>query len=122
LQANWANILFLQQRGVELVSRLNKAHRRADFRRGRRLGAEDHIVRWCKPSGIRSLDWETYKSLPDYITIREVRIAVTQPGFRSKSIVVVTTILDPQEATKEDLATLYRARWNNELDHARARS
>jgi hypothetical protein len=30
--------------------------------------------------------------------------------------VVVTTLLDPQQATKEDLATLYRARWHAELD------
>jgi Transposase DDE domain len=29
---------------------------------------------------------------------------------------VVTTLLDPQQTTKEDLAALYRARWNNELD------
>jgi hypothetical protein len=28
----------------------------------------------------------------------------------------VTTLLDPEQTTKEDLATLYRARWNNELD------
>ena len=116
LLANWTNILLLQKRGVELVSRLNKAHRKADFRRGRRLGDEDHIVRWFKPSGIRSLDWKTYKGLPEYITIREARIRVAQPGFRTKSIVVVTTLLDPEQATKEDLATLYRARWNNELD------
>jgi hypothetical protein len=30
--------------------------------------------------------------------------------------VVVTTLFDPQQTTKEDLAELYRARWNNELD------
>ena len=41
---------------------------------------------------------------------------MAQPGFRTTSIVVVTTLLDPQQTTKEDLATLYRARWNNELD------
>ena len=29
---------------------------------------------------------------------------------------MVTTLLDPEETTKEDLALLYRARWNNELD------
>jgi hypothetical protein len=34
LSANRANIQVLQARGVELVSRLNKAHRKADFRRG----------------------------------------------------------------------------------------
>src|SRR5215217_5234642 len=48
LLANWASIAFLQQRGVELVGRLNTAHRRADFRRGRRLGPDDHVVRWAK--------------------------------------------------------------------------
>jgi len=116
LLANWTNILLLQERGVELVSRLNKAHRTADFRRGRRLGDDDHIVRWFKPTSIRSLDWKTYRALPEYITVRETRIRVVQPGFRTKSIVVVTTLLDPQQTTKEDLATLYRARWHNELD------
>ena len=29
---------------------------------------------------------------------------------------VVTTLLDPEQTTTEDLATLYRARWHNELD------
>jgi hypothetical protein len=91
LMANWTNILLLQQRGVELVSHLNKANRKADFRRGRRLGEGDHIVRWLKPSGIRSLDWKTYRSLPEFTTIREVRIRVPQRSFRTKVIAVVTT-------------------------------
>jgi len=116
LTANWTTILLLSQRGVELVSRLNKAHRKADFRRGRQLGADDHVVRWDKPTSIRSLDRKTYQTLPDSITVREARIRVPQPGFRTRSIVVVTTLLDPQQTTKEDLATLYRARWNAELD------
>ena len=92
------------------------ATRKADFRRGKRLGKEDHIVRWRKPSSIRSVDWKTYKSLPEYLTIRETRIRVEQPGFRTKSIIVVTTLLDPEQTTKKDLSFLYRARWNNELD------
>jgi hypothetical protein len=116
LLANWTNILLLQERGVELVSRLNKAHRTADFRRGKRLGNHDHIVRWRKPTSIRSLDRQSYNALPAFITIRETKIRVRQPGFRTNSIVVVTTLLDPQQTSKEDLATLYRARWNNELD------
>jgi hypothetical protein len=39
-----------------------------------------------------------------------------QAGFRNKEIIVVTTLLDPEEFTKDDLAALYRARWNVELD------
>jgi hypothetical protein len=116
LIANWTNILLLQERGVEFVSRLNKANRKPDFRRGKRLGNDDHIVRWFKPTSIRSLDWQTYKLLPEYITVREARIRVEQAGFRTKVIVVVTTLLDPRQTTQEDLATLYRERWNNELD------
>jgi len=116
LQANWLNILLLQRRGVDFVSRLNKANRKPDFRRGRRLGPQDHLVRWRKPTSIRSLDRQAYQALPESITIREMRIPVTRPGFRTKSIVVVTTLLDPRQATKEDLGHLYRARWNNELN------
>jgi hypothetical protein len=116
LLANWANLVMLKERGLELVSRLNKAHRTADFRRGKWLGPQDHVVQWRKPTSIRSLDREEYDALPEFITVRETRIRVFQPGFRTRSIVVVTTLLDPEQTTKEDLATLYRARWHNELD------
>jgi len=116
LLANWPGIVMLQQRGLELVSRLNTAHRKADFRKGQRLGKEDHIVRWRKPNSIRSVDRQTYNSLPESLTIREARIHVHTPGFRSKTIIVVTTLLDPKLTPKAELAALYRARWNNELD------
>jgi hypothetical protein len=101
---------------------LNKAHRTADFRRGQRLGPGDHIVRWAKPTTIRSIDWKTYRALPEWITVREVRVLIAQRGFRTRSVVVVTTLLDPQQLTKDDLASLYRARWNNEISHPNCRS
>ena len=122
LLANWANLVMLKERGLELVGRLNKAHRTADFRRGQRLGQEDHVVQWRKPTSIRSLDREEYRALPEFITVREARARVFQPGFRARSIVVVTTLLGPEQTTKEDLATLYRARWQAELDQAGCRS
>jgi len=116
LMANWLGIVLLRQRNLDLVSRLNKANRKADFRKGLRLGKDDHIVEWRKPSSIRSVDWKTYHSLPDFLKVRETRIRVWQPGFRSRSIIIVTTLLDPHRTTKEDLAFLYRQRWHNELD------
>src|SRR5205823_14635745 len=48
--------------------------------------------------------------------IRETRVRVQQAGFRTKALVVATTLLDADEFTKDDLAELYRARWNAELD------
>jgi hypothetical protein len=113
--SGWVGMYLLRQRGVDTVSRLS-AHRRADFRKGTRLGKEDHLVVWEKPKTIRSVDRATYNSLPDAITVRETRFRVVQPGFRTRSVVVVTTLLDPGQASREELASLYRARWNNELD------
>jgi hypothetical protein len=122
LVGNWPTIVLLRQRGVELVSRLNTYHRRVDFRRGQRLGPGDHVVRWAKPTSIRSLVRDAYRALPDFITVREAKIRVAQPGFRTREVVVVTTLLDPEQTTKEDLATLYRARWHAEIYHAGCRS
>ncbi len=39
-----------------------------------------------------------------------------QAGFRSRTIFVVATLLDAEAYSPNDLAELYRARWNNELD------
>mgnify|MGYP000259360256 FL=1 len=116
LMCSWTELVMLKQRGVDSVTRLNKARRKADFRRGKRLSKDDHIVRWPKPPKPRSIDRETYNSLPEFLTVRELRVRVEQPGFRTKTIVVVTTLLDSEEFAKSDLADLYRARWNNELD------
>ena len=111
----WHEIFLLKQRGIDSVTRLS-VNRRADFRRGRRLGKGDHIVQWRRPGIIRSIDWQTLKSLPEFLTIRETRVQVEQPGFRSRTIIVVTTLLDADDVTANDIAELYRARWNAELD------
>ena len=116
LLCTWTEIAMLKARGVDYVTRLNRSNRSADFRRGKRLGREDHIVEWPKPQKPRTIDQETYNTLPDRLRIRECRYYVHQPGFRTKLVVVVTTLLDADEFTKEDLAGLYRARWNAELD------
>jgi hypothetical protein len=114
--SGWTELVLLQQRGVDCVTRLNKSRRTADFRRGKRLGKEDHIVRWAKPRKPRTVDQKTYDALPDFLTVRELRVSVEQLGFRTRSIIVVTTLLDRQEFAKSDLAQLYRARWHQELD------
>jgi hypothetical protein len=108
-------IYLLKQRGIDTVTRLHHC-RRADFRRGQRLGQGDHIVQWKKPNRIRSVDRKTLKSLPERLTMRETRVDIGQPGFRCRSMIVVSTLLDAQEVTANDLAELYRARWNAELD------
>jgi len=113
--SNWRNLFTMKQRGVDVVTRLNKALRKADFSKGKLLGKDDHVVPWPKP-WIRGIDRETQKSMPKYLMVRECKIEIKQPGFRTKEIIIVTTLLDPIEYTKEDLAVLYLQRWNNETD------
>src|SRR6516165_10240372 len=115
LMCAWTEMAMLKQRGVDCVCRLT-SHRTADFRQGRRLGKDDHIVKWIKPTKPRSIDTKTYNTLPEFLMIRECRVRIAQPGFRVKTIIVATTLLDADEFTKDDLAQLYRARWNAELD------
>jgi hypothetical protein len=81
----WHEIFLLKQRGVDSVTRLHHC-RRADFRRGKRVGKGDHIVEWPKPQLIRSIDWQTLKALPEILTIRETRVQVRQPGFRCRNV------------------------------------
>ncbi|MCP4903095.1 MAG: IS4 family transposase, partial [bacterium] len=114
LMCSWTEMVMLKQRGVELVTRLSK--RKADFRRGKRLGKGDHIVKWFKPTKPRSIDRATYNSLPDFLMVRETLVQVEQPGFRSRTIIVVTTLLDAEEISTSDLADVYYARWSVELD------
>jgi DDE family transposase len=115
LMCAWTEMVILKQRGVDCVCRLT-SHRQADFRRGKRLSSGDHIVQWRKPTKPRSIDRETYDALPESLTIRELHVRVEQAGFRTETLVIATTLLDAHEFTKDDLAQLYRARWNAELD------
>lgn len=111
----WFDLALQHERGVDAVVRLHQ-QRGCDFRRGRRLGPNDHVVEWAKPTQRPGwMDPATCARLPARLAMREVRIRVTQAGFRTKCLVVVTTLLDPA-VTAADLAELYRARWHAELD------
>jgi hypothetical protein len=111
----WHEIYLLKQRGIDTVTRVHHC-RRVDFRRGKRLGKDDHIVEWRRPGRIRTIDWQALKLLPEQLTIRETHVRIQQPGFRCRSMIVVSTILDAEAVSASDLAELYRARWNAELD------
>ena len=114
LLCTWAEIVMLKQRGVDYVGQLH-VMRNADFRAGKRLGKKDHIVRWPKPF-VRWMDKQSREAAPDFLEIRECSISIDQPGFRSEKIVIVTTLLDPFEFTKDDIAEIFFRRWNVELD------
>jgi Transposase DDE domain len=105
----------LQVRGVDYVGRQHQ-RRKVDFRRGQRLGYEDHRLVWHKPARPAWLDEATYQQVPETLQVRELRVRGTRKGFRTGVLLVVTTLLEPTAYTKEELADLYRCRWHAELD------
>jgi len=112
---SYFEIALLQQLGIDVVMRLHQ-RRPVDFRTGTRLGKDDHLVVWKKPKCPKWLDEHTYQQLPAMLELREVRLKVPQPGFRTKTIVAVSTLTDPKEFTRRDLTDLHRLRWHGELD------
>jgi putative transposase len=108
-------IALLLELGLDFVVRLHQC-RDADFRRGQRLGAGDHLVSWLRPARPDWMDRTTYERMPTSIQVREVHVQIDQPGFRTESLVVVTTLTDVQEYTQADIAELYHQRWLIELD------
>jgi hypothetical protein len=113
--ASFFGILGLSERGLDGLFRMHQA-RKYDFRRGRRLGVEDHVVVWTKPARPDWMDEATYRRMPAELRVRELRFKVVQPGFRVNELVLVTTMVDEDPYSKEGLADLFLERWNIELD------
>lgn len=109
-------IALLQQRGVDCLFRMHQ-RRQVDFRTGRRLGPQDHVVRWTKPTQPPAwLDQARYAALPAELTVRELKYRVRVPGFRVKLLVLATTLVDAELYPAAELAKAFRARWHAELD------
>lgn len=105
----------LLDRGVDVVVRQHQ-RRRTDFRCGQWLGPKDHVVVWQRPACPTWMDHETYATIPETITVRELQVRVEVHGFRVQQLVVVTTLTDAQRYPHADIARLFRQRWHVELD------
>ena len=108
-------LALLWRQGVHVCVRLHHC-RRSDFRRGRRLGPNDHLITWTRPQRPTWMTPEQYAQIPKTLTLREVQFTVTVPGRRVETLTLITTLTDPQKYSREDIADLYGFRWNAELD------
>jgi hypothetical protein len=112
---SWSELAILRQRGVDFVARIHQA-RKTDFRRGKRLGDNDHLATWKKPRKPEWMDQSQYDALPAELVVREVRLEVRIPGFRPDRLTIATSLLDVELFSLDDLTELYRQRWHAELD------
>lgn len=97
-------VLYLM--GVDVLTRQH-ARRVTDFRRGKRLGKRDHLVVWRCPARPPWMEQEVYARIPEALVLREAKVA---------QWVLVSTLIDPVQVSKEELNALYIQRWHIELD------
>ena len=105
LLATWWIIEGAMGRGADVVM-AQHGKRITDFRRGQRIGKNDHIVQWPRPPKPKAMSADEYARYPEFITMREVEV---------NGRILVTTLLDPKIATGA-LSSLYKMRWNIEVD------
>src|ERR1039457_5502625 len=108
-------LALLPLRGVAALFRLHQ-RRPADLRQGRRLGKNDRLFTWLKPlQKPRWLPQSWWKKNPAQLTVRVIRFKRCSPGYRPESVTLVTTLLDAQKYSAQDIAQLYARRWKIEL-------
>ena len=132
---SFAHLAMLMAQGVHAVFRLHqkqivdftpgRAHTRPGQHRAPKgmprsrwvsaCGLKDQVVEYFKPA--RRPAWmseEQYKALPESIMVRELLYRITAPGFRTREVMLVTTLIDAQVYTADALAKLYGTRWRVE--------
>lgn len=105
LLATWWIVEGASRRGADVVM-AQHGRRVTDFTRGQRLGRNDHLVQWPRPPKPQTMSAEEYARYPAFISMREVEV---------DGRILVTTLHD-RFVSARALDTLYRMRWNIEVD------
>lgn len=112
---SFLQIANLLQRGVDSVMRLHQK-RSADLRQGKCLGSGNRLITWTKPvKADANCSPQEFDSLPKTLSLRLLSYRISTPGFRTREVVLVTTLLDPLLHPGGELANLYFQRWSVEL-------
>jgi hypothetical protein len=115
LFCTWGLLAQCLCREVQAVFRV-RGKVRGDFRRGQRLSKVERWVTWSKPKQRpRTIGRREWKKLPEQLTLRLVRCVLEVPGFRTRRIILATTLLDRDQFPPAALSRLYRRRWTMEL-------
>jgi len=113
--SSYVLMALLLLRGTASLLRLHPA-RSTDLRQGRRLGKNDRLCAWQKPPAKpRYLPQRLWKLVPGQLPVRLLRVTLQVPGFRPRSVTLVTTLVDPKRYPAQDVAWLYVRRWRVEL-------
>ena len=117
LPAHHSRIVSFTPARAHAHPRKGKNERRRGKPRSRvlkRLGDDDQLLEYFKPADRDRPAWMSqrqWQALPESITLREIRRVVKRHGFRSITVTIVTTLLDPEQYPADELIELRLSRW-----------
>jgi hypothetical protein len=114
---SYADILFLKNKACDAVFRLSKT-RKNEVERAKRkpLSSFESIEVWHKPkTRPKGLSQDEFSSIPITLTVRVIKYYIPSPGYRTKYVTLVTTLLDPEVYPTTEIMRLYGQRWDVEL-------
>jgi len=117
--STYVDLARLLQRGICGVVRMRSRRKSAAGFPEKPLGPDDRLVTWRRPRCWEpsfGLSREEFERLPETMTLRLIRVTQVPPGFRSQSITLATTLLDPVAYPADEVRALYRDRWTAELN------
>jgi len=114
---SYFDVFSFQERGVDSVITLARRIPATETTSIKSLGENDLLIEWERPirSKASSYSKEDWQSMPETLTLRQIKVRVEQPGFRVNEFYIITTLLDATEYPASDLADLYFQRWDVEL-------
>ena len=77
----------------------------------------DRLILWEKPKRKpKDISREDFDSIPKELVLREIHYYICIPGFRTKEIIVVTTLIDAVKYPASAILDLYDSRWEAEIN------
>jgi hypothetical protein len=112
----YADIVNLKNQDCDGVFRKHQS-RKTEMRKGKIVGSSDKLVTWNKPKKCPScLSQSEFDSLPTTLVVREICYYIEIPGFRTKQVILITTLLDQTAYSTIDIINLYEERWTVEVN------
>lgn len=114
---SYYDVFKLIETGVDSVFTLAKRKLVASADADQVLGENDLLIHWPKPKWTPRLSYsrDEWLALPDQLTLRQIKVVVSEPGFRTQSFHIITTLTDTQAYSAKAVADLYFQRWDVEL-------
>lgn len=114
---SYFDIANLEKQGVDSVVTLARRTPVSSANSLKKLGPDDLLITWKRPvyKSILSYSKEAWEELPKELALRQIKVTVKHPGFRTQGFYIVTTLLDAKRYPAEEIAELYFKRWDVEL-------